>query len=170
MPQSDKKKVMEHYNELGERVYDLRYTHEQVEKLKLILNEIDKLGLLLDNGCGTGLLFPQTSNDLVGIDLSYSLLEKAKQRKKENQHLRKVNTILALGKIAFDATLNYYKENYSIKNKEYIFSHGGKFLLPDNKILIGSYHPSPRNVNTGRIDIKKMVSLLNHIKKIVKRK
>ena len=49
--------------------------------------------------------------------------------KKENQHLRNVNTILALGKIAFDATLNYYKENYSIKNKEYIFSHGGKFLL-----------------------------------------
>ena len=88
--------------------------------------------------------------------------------KKEIYHLNKVNTILALGKIAFDACLNFYKESYPIKNKDYSFSHGGQFELPDNKILVGSYHPSPRNVNTGRIDVKKMVSLLNNVKKIVK--
>jgi hypothetical protein len=34
-----------------------------------------------------------------------------------------------------------------------------KYELPDKKILIGCYHPSPRNVNTGRIDEKKMTSL-----------
>ena len=43
-----------------------------------------------------------------------------------------------------------------------------KFKLPDNKILVGSYHPSPRNVNTGRIDVKKMVLLLKEVKKIIK--
>ena len=84
--------------------------------------------------------------------------------------LSKVNVIVALGKIAFDACLNFYKENYPIRNKDYIFSHGVKYELPDTKILIGSYHPSPRNVNTGRIDIKKMVKLLNEVKKIVKNK
>ena len=84
--------------------------------------------------------------------------------------LSNVNTILALGKIAFDACLNFYKENYPIKNKDYAFSHGGKFRLPDNKILIGSYHPSPRNVNTRRIDISKMVLLLEEVKKILKNK
>ena len=89
---------------------------------------------------------------------------------KENQYLSNVNTILALGKIAFDACLNFYKENYPIKNKDYIFSHGGQFKLPDKKVLIGSYHPSPRNVNTGRIDVNKMVSLLNRVKKIVSSK
>ena len=73
-----------------------------------------------------------------------------------------------MGKIAFDACLNFYKESSPIKNKDYSFSHGGQFELPDNKILVGSYHPSPRNVNTGRIDVKKMVSLLNNVKKIVK--
>ena len=29
--------------------------------------------------------------------------------------------------------------------------------LPDKKILIGCYHPSPRNVNTKRINLNKMV-------------
>ena len=84
--------------------------------------------------------------------------------------LSKVNIIVALGKIAFDTCLNFYKENYPIKNKDFIFSHGGKFELPDKKILIGSYHPSPRNVNTGRIDIKKMVTLLKKIKRMVDNK
>lgn len=89
---------------------------------------------------------------------------------KEINHLHQVNTILALGKIAFDACINFYKENYPIKSKNYVFSHGGKFRLPDNKILVGSYHPSPRNVNTGRIGVNKMVSLLNEVKKIIKGK
>ncbi|HIA60974.1 MAG TPA: uracil-DNA glycosylase [Pelagibacterales bacterium] len=84
--------------------------------------------------------------------------------------LSNVNTILALGKIAFDACLNFYKENFPIKNKDYVFSHGGRFRLPDNKILIGSYHPSPRNVNTRRIDISKMILLLEEVKKILKNK
>ena len=75
---------------------------------------------------------------------------------------------MALGKIAFDACLNFYKEDFPIKNKDYVFSHGGKFRLPDNKILVGSYHPSPRNVNTGRIDVKKMVLLLEEVKKMMK--
>ena len=86
--------------------------------------------------------------------------------KSEINLLSKVNIIVALGKIAFDACLNFYKENYPIKNKNFIFSHGAKYKLPDRKILIGSYHPSPRNVNTGRIDIKKMVKLLKEVKKL----
>ena len=89
---------------------------------------------------------------------------------KEINQLSHVNTILALGKIAFDACLNFYKEKFPIKNKDYVFSHGEKFRLPDNKILVGSYHPSPRNVNTGRISVNKMVSLLNEVKKIIKSK
>ena len=71
--------------------------------------------------------------------------------------LSNITTIMALGKIAFDACINFYKEDFSINNKDYIFSHGGKYKLPDNKILVGSYNPSQRNVNTGRINIKKMV-------------
>ena len=56
------------------------------------------------------------------------------------------------------------------KNKNFIFKHGEQYLLPDNKILVASYHPSPRNVNTGRIDLNKMVKLLNIVKIIIERK
>ena len=87
--------------------------------------------------------------------------------KKEINLLKNVNIILALGKIAFDACLGFYKEDFSIKNKDYVFFHGSKYRLPDNKLLVGSYHPSPRNVNTGRININKMVKLLQEIKKLM---
>jgi len=90
--------------------------------------------------------------------------------RREIQLLQKINTVVALGKIAFDACLNFYKEDYVINNKDFIFMHGGKYLLPDNKILVASYHPSPRNVNTGRINLNKMVKLLNIVKKITERK
>ena len=82
--------------------------------------------------------------------------------------LKNCKIIISLGKIAFDACVNFYKEDYVIKNKDYIFSHGCKFKLPDKKILIGSYHPSPRNVNTGRINVNKMFNLLKNIKKMMK--
>ena len=89
--------------------------------------------------------------------------------RKEIKFLKKANTIVALGKIAFDACLNFYMQDYELKRKEFIFIHGKKYQLPDNKVLIGSYHPSPRNVNTGRIDEKKMVKLLKQVKKVVTR-
>ena len=86
---------------------------------------------------------------------------------KEIGYLKNVSVIVALGKIGYDACLNYYKQYYHIKNKDFIFSHGSKNILPDNKLLVGSYHPSPRNVNTGRINQNKMVKLLNNIKEIL---
>ena len=89
--------------------------------------------------------------------------------KKEIQILKKINTIVALGKIAFDACINFYMEDYELKRKDFVFNHGQEYLLPDNKILIGSYHPSPRNVNTGRIDEKKMLRLLKKVQKVIRR-
>ena len=85
----------------------------------------------------------------------------------EISYLKNVSIIVALGKIGYDACLNYYKQYYQIKNKDFVFSHGSKNILPDNKLLVGSYHPSPRNVNTGRINQNKMVKLLNNVKEIL---
>ena len=88
--------------------------------------------------------------------------------KKENQYLSNVSFILALGKIAFDACINFYKNDYNLKSRDFIFSHGCKYELPDKKILVGSYHPSPRNVNTGRINVSKMVLLLKNLQTMMK--
>ena len=89
--------------------------------------------------------------------------------REEINHLTKINTIVALGKIAFDACLNFYMQDYDLKRKDYIFHHGAKYILPDKKFLIGSYHPSPRNVNTGRIDENKMLKLLKKVQKVLDR-
>ena len=86
--------------------------------------------------------------------------------KEEIDLLKNVKIIIALGKIAFDACIQFYKETYFLKNKDYMFGHGAKYQLPDKKILIGCYHPSPRNVNTGRIDEKKMTSLFRKVLKL----
>jgi len=87
--------------------------------------------------------------------------------RKEIDILREVKIIVALGKIAFDACFRFYKNEYFLKNSDYIFGHGAKYKLPNKKILVGCYHPSPRNVNTKRIDVGKMVKLLNSVKNLI---
>ena len=40
------------------------------------------------------------------------------------------------------------------------------YNLPDNVILIPSYHPSPRNVNTKLVSQKMMIDLIRKAKKL----
>ena len=85
--------------------------------------------------------------------------------KKEIELLKNLKIIVALGKIAFDACVDFYKTNYNF-NKKIKFGHSKFYQLPNNILLIGSYHPSPRNVNTGRINEKKMTSLFKKVLKL----
>ena len=85
----------------------------------------------------------------------------------EIQSLKNLKVIITLGKIAFDNCIKFYKINFTI-NKKLIFKHGARYSLPDGKILIPSYHPSPRNVNTKVINKKKMINLLIIAKKYSK--
>tara|TARA_B100000427_G_scaffold304784_1_gene290311 strand:+ start:146 stop:823 length:678 start_codon:yes stop_codon:yes gene_type:complete len=80
--------------------------------------------------------------------------------------LTNLKVIIALGKIAFDTCLEFYKKEYDI-SKKIKFGHNEKYTLPDDILLVGCYHPSPRNVNTGRINEKKMTHLFKNILKIV---
>ena len=84
----------------------------------------------------------------------------------EIQNLKNLKVIITLGKIAFDNCVKFYKKKFII-NKRLIFKHGAKYNLPDGKILISSYHPSPRNVNTKVINKKKMIHLLQIANKII---
>ena len=82
----------------------------------------------------------------------------------EVQLLKNVKYIVALGKIAFDGYLKILKSNFDFKMKDFPFIHSRYHDLPNGKILISAYHPSPRNVNTKRLTFEMMVSLLNKIK------
>ncbi len=79
--------------------------------------------------------------------------------------LDKINIVLALGKIGFDSCLKYIRKKYPIKIKDHKFYHGARYELPNNVILYGSFHPSPRNVNTKKLTFKMMVDLITRIKK-----
>ena len=83
----------------------------------------------------------------------------------EISKLKNLKVIITLGKIAFDNCIKLYKKNYRI-NKNLIFKHGKKYILPDGKFLIPCYHPSPRNVNTKVINLKMMKSLFIKAKRL----
>ena len=85
----------------------------------------------------------------------------------ELNNLTKLKVIVTLGKVAFDNCLKFYKKKFKI-NQKLIFKHGKKYLLPDNKILIACYHPSPRNVNTKVITPIMINKLFRKAKKIAK--
>jgi uracil-DNA glycosylase len=85
--------------------------------------------------------------------------------KDEIFHLKKLRVIVALGKIAFDNCVKFYKNNYQI-NKRIVFKHGKKYIMPDGKFLIASYHPSPRNVNTKLINLSMMKNLFIKVNKL----
>ena len=80
--------------------------------------------------------------------------------------LKNCKIIIPLGKIAFDACINFYKIDYQI-DKKFKFGHGKNYKLPDGKILFSCYHPSPRNVNTKRINLKKMTNFFLKAKQFI---
>ena len=84
----------------------------------------------------------------------------------EINKLQNLKAIVALGKIAFDACIYFYKSNYNFLDKVN-FGHDKIYKLPNNTLLIGCYHPSPRNVNTGRINEQKMTNLFKKVLKMV---
>ena len=86
---------------------------------------------------------------------------------RELEYLKKLKIIVALGKVAFDNCIKIYKKKFNI-NKKFDFKHGKKYLLPDNRIIIACYHPSPRNVNTKVITTSMINKLFGKAKKISK--
>ncbi len=83
----------------------------------------------------------------------------------ELSNLKRLKIIITLGKVAFENCIKFYKKNYNLDKKIY-FRHGKSYILPNNIMLIASYHPSPRNVNTKLISTKMMTNLFKRAKKL----
>ena len=85
----------------------------------------------------------------------------------ELDNLRNLKVIVTLGKVAFDNCTKLYRKKFEI-NQKFEFKHGKKYLLPDNRVLIACYHPSPRNVNTKVVNALMINQLFRKAKKIAK--
>ena len=71
---------------------------------------------------------------------------------REIKLLPRVKVVVALGRIGFEAYLNYLKRAGLLKSKKpYLFQHGAHYAMPDGKVLLASYHPSNQNTQTGKL-------------------
>ena len=84
---------------------------------------------------------------------------------KEILFLENLKVIVTLGKVAFDNCTKLYKQKFNIEQK-FIFKHNKTYRLPNGLIILSSYHPSPRNVNTKLISEKMMIKLFKKAKRL----
>jgi uracil-DNA glycosylase family 4 len=85
----------------------------------------------------------------------------------ELEKLKNLKVIVALGKIAFDAYLNYLKRSGLLRNRGvFIFQHGAKYKMPNGKILLATYHPSNQNTQTGKLTRPMFVRIFKEAAKI----
>jgi len=81
--------------------------------------------------------------------------------------LNEVKVIVALGKIGFDAYLNYVKRRGELASKKaYVFRHGASYQMPDGKVLLASYHPSNQNTQTGKLTREMFVEIFKRAAKL----
>ena len=97
--------------------------------------------------------------------LSNELANCSKYFDQEILFLDKLKVIVTLGKVAFDNCVKILKNKFNI-DKKFYFKHGSIQYLSENIIIVPSYHPSPRNVNTKLISLKMMTNLFKKVKKL----
>ena len=81
--------------------------------------------------------------------------------------LKRVKVVVALGKIGFDAYLNYLKRSGMLQSRQpYLFKHGAHYRMPNGKVLLASYHPSNQNTATGKLTREMFVKIFKQAAKL----
>ena len=147
---SQKRSAMRRYD-LTAKIYDMRYAEEQAAKIEAALKTLESLkvernSLVLDDGCGTGLLFNYIADKagmVVGLDISRKILAEAKRR---SEKFDSVNLVLA------DADHMPFKDS--------VFSHVFAITLIQNM-------PNPEKTlaEAKRVAVKGAVIVVTGLKK-----
>lgn len=74
----------------------------------------------------------------------------------ELEALPNIHVVVALGKIGFDAYLQLLKRRDIVVRPRPAFGHAVQHRLPNGQTLIGCYHPSRQNTNTGKLTPRMM--------------
>jgi uracil-DNA glycosylase len=78
-----------------------------------------------------------------------------------------IRVIVALGKIAFDAYLRLLRTEGLALRPRPVFAHGRAAALPGDRVLVGCYHPSRQNTNTGKLTARMMDQVFQNVKRIL---
>ena len=81
--------------------------------------------------------------------------------------LARVRIIVALGKIGFDAYLQLLRHQGLALRPRPQFSHGSIDELPNGRTLIGCYHPSRQNTNTGKLTAAMMDDVFRTARRVL---
>lgn len=80
--------------------------------------------------------------------------------------LRRIQVVVALGKIAFDAWLRLMKRHGAAPSPRPQFGHG-VIVRMRSSILIGCYHPSRQNTNTGKLTPRMIESVFRKARRLI---
>ncbi len=90
---------------------------------------------------------------------------------REIRLLTRVQVVVVLGRIAFDAFLRAWVEaGRSLTARRPLFGHGTASELPDGTWLLASYHPSQQNTQTGRLTAAMFDHIFSRVHTILNRR
>jgi uracil-DNA glycosylase family 4 len=87
----------------------------------------------------------------------------------EVEALPRVCVVVALGRISFDAYLRLLKQRGVVVRPRPEFGHASVHRLPNGQTLIGCYHPSRQNTNTGKLTAQMMDEVFAEARRYLKR-
>ena len=91
----------------------------------------------------------------------------------ELDQLPRIRVVVALGKIGFDAWLQRLRRHGVVFSPKPQFGHGMVVLPGANRghvpALVGCYHPSRQNTNTGRLTARMMESVFRKARRLLDR-
>lgn len=86
----------------------------------------------------------------------------------EEYDILRPRVILALGHLAFDAATRFLEHRFGVRRRALKFRHGGVYeFKSDMPVLFASYHPSPRNTNTGLLTEESFRGVLLNIRELL---
>ena len=87
----------------------------------------------------------------------------------ELEALPNVQVVVALGKIGFDACLRLLERRDIVVRPRPAFGHAIQHRLPNGQTLIGCYHPSRQNTNTGKLTPHMMDAVFRKVRTVLMR-
>jgi uracil-DNA glycosylase len=87
----------------------------------------------------------------------------------EIAHLSDVRVVVALGKIGFDAWLQLLKRRGTRLSPRPSFGHDLVVRMEGAPVLIGCYHPSRQNTNTGKLTPQMMQAVFTRARRLLER-